>query len=214
MKSYLSLLSVVASLLLLGTVSVTQGQVDQGIDVVDVVRASAAVTKIDAAKRKLSVELEDGKHKTIKVDKSVQNFDQIKVGDKLKLAYAEEMPIAVGESKDPVGAENAGLVGIAPKGAKPGGVMVETTNMTAKVVAVDPEKHHLTIQDADGKEKKMKISKKAKNLDTLKPGETIEITVTEALAIEVEKSLVALRSVPANIVATRESLGAKRHAST
>lgn len=144
----------------------------------------------------------------------VQNFDQIKVGDKLKLAYAEEMLIAVGESKDPVGAENAGLVGIAPKGAKPGGVMVETTNMTAKVVAVDPEKHHLTIQDADGKEKKMKISKKAKNLDTLKPGETIEITVTEALAIEVEKSQAALGSVPAKIVATRESLGAKRHART
>jgi len=103
--------------------------------------------------------------------------DQIKVGDKLKLAYAEEMLIAVVESKDPVGAENAGLVGIAPKGAKPGGVMVETTNMTAKVVAVDPEKHHLTIQDADGKEKKMKISKKAKNLDTLKPGETMGRTL-------------------------------------
>jgi hypothetical protein len=188
MKSSLSQFSAVASLLLLGAVSIAQGQVDQGIDVVDVTRTSATVTKIDPAKRKLSVELTDGKRKTIKVDKSVQNFDQIKVGDNLKLAYAEEMLIAVGKSKDPVGAEGAGLVAIAPKGAKPDGFMVEITSMTAKILAVDPEKHRLTIQDTDGKEKKLKISKKATNLDTLKPGETIEITVTEALAIEVVKS--------------------------
>jgi len=186
MKSPLPIFPTVASLLL-GAVCVTQGQVDQGIDVVDVIKASATVTKIDPAKRKLSLELDDGKHKTIKVDKSVRNFDQIKVGDKLKLAYAEEMLIEVGKSKDPAGAEGAGLVAVAPKGAKPGGVMVETASMTGKIVAVDPAKHHLTIQDTDGKEKKLKISKKAKNLDLLKPGETIEIVVTEALAIEVVK---------------------------
>jgi hypothetical protein len=187
MKSFLSLFSAVAPLLLLGTAGVTQGQVDQGIDVVDVTQASAVVTKIDPAKRKVSVELEDGKHKTIKVDESVQNFDQIKVGDTLKLKYAEEMLIAVGKSKDPVGADGAALVAIAPKGAKPGGFMVETTSMTAKILAVDPAKHYLTILDTDGKKKKMKISKKATNLDDLKPGQTIEITMTEALAIDIVK---------------------------
>ena len=143
-----------ASLLWLGSVRVTQGQVDQGMDVVDVVRTSATVTKVDVAKRKLSVDLDDGKHKTLKVDKNVRNLDQINVGDKLKLSYAEEMLVAVGNSKDPVGAERTGLVAIAPKGAKPGGLMVETTSMTGKVLAVDPAKHHLTIQDTDGKEKK------------------------------------------------------------
>jgi hypothetical protein len=52
---------------------------------------SATVTKVDVAKRKLSVKLDDGKHKTLKVDKNVRNLDQINVGDKLKLSYAEEM---------------------------------------------------------------------------------------------------------------------------
>ena len=39
----------VIRLLLLGAVGTTQGQVDQGIDVVDVIRASATVTKVDPA---------------------------------------------------------------------------------------------------------------------------------------------------------------------
>jgi hypothetical protein len=187
MKLSLFLFSAAASLLLLGAVGIAQGQVDQGIDVVDVISVSATVTKVDPGKRKLSIDLDDGKHKTLKVDKSVRNIDQIKVGDKLKLSYAEEMLVEIGKSKEPVGAERAGLVAIAPKGAKPGSLMVETTSMTGKVLAVDPAKHHLTIQDTDGKEKKLKISKKAKNLDMLKPGETIEITMTEALAIDIVK---------------------------
>src|SRR4051812_34505618 len=186
MRSFF-LFATAASLLFLGAVRVTVAQPDQDVDVVDVVRVSATVTKIDSAKRKLSVELDDGKHKTFKVEKSVRNFDQIKVGDTLKLAYAEEMLIAVGKSKETVGAENAGLVAIAPKGAKPGGFMVESTSMTGKIVSVDPAKHHLTIEDPDGKEKKLKISKKAKNLGALVPGETIDVTVTEALAIEIVK---------------------------
>src|SRR4051812_28113428 len=187
MKTSRLLFSAAAFLSLLGSVGITQGQVDQGIDVVDVIRASGTVTKIDAAKRKISVDLDDGKHKTIKIDKSVRNFDQIKVGDKLKLAFTEEMLVAVGKSSDPVGADGAGMVAVAPKGAKPGGMMVETASMTGKIVSVDPEKHHLTIQDTDGKDRKLKISKKATNLDELKPGETIEVTVTDALAIEIVK---------------------------
>jgi len=123
MKSFLTHFAALAPLLLLGGTRAVQAQVDQGVDVVDVVNASGTVTKVDEAKGKLSVQLDDGKHKTVKVDKSVRNFDQIKVGDKLKLSYAEEMLIAVGKSDAPVGAEGAGLVAIAPKGSKPGGMM-------------------------------------------------------------------------------------------
>jgi hypothetical protein len=40
--------------------------------------------------------LENGKKKTYKVDKSVQNLDQVKVGDTLKISYTEQIIIMVG----------------------------------------------------------------------------------------------------------------------
>jgi len=59
---------------------------EQCVDAVEVIKATATVEKIDLEKRKVTLLLEDGKKKTFKVDKSVPNLDQVKVGDHLKLS--------------------------------------------------------------------------------------------------------------------------------
>ena len=158
---------------------------EQGIDEVDVVKATATVEKIDLTKRKVTLLFDDGKKKTLRVDKSVRNLDQVKVGDHLKLTYAEQIVMLVGKTKETAGAESAGLVSIAPKGSKPGTVMAETTSLTAKVLSVDSEKRHVVLEEPDGKKKTLKLSKKVSNLDQLKPGETIDMVVTEELVVEV-----------------------------
>src|SRR5882672_8841190 len=157
---------------------------EQGIDSVEVIKATATVEKVDLEKRKVTLLLDDGIRKSIKVDKSVQNLDQVKVGDHLKLAYTEEIIILVGKSNETPGAAAAGAVGVAPKGAKPGMVMVDTIAVSGKILAVDVQKHRVTIQDPDGKKKNLKVSKKVTNLDQLKAGDTIDMSVTEALAVE------------------------------
>jgi hypothetical protein len=81
-----------------------------------------------------------GRKKTFKVDKSVQNLDQVKVGDHLKLSYTEEIIILVGKSSQTPSAADAAEVGVASKGAKPGIVMAEATALSAKILAVDPAK--------------------------------------------------------------------------
>jgi hypothetical protein len=161
--------------------------VDQGIDVVDVIKTTATVEKIDLEKRKVTLLLEDGKHKTFKVDKSVQNLDQVKVGDHLKISYTEEVIVLVGNSSQPPRAEDVGEVGVAPKGAKPGIVTADTYAMTAKVIAVDTAKHRVTLEDPDGKKKTLKLGKKVTNLDQLKVGETIGTVITDSLIVEVVK---------------------------
>lgn len=145
---------------------------EQGIDEVDVVKATATVEKVDLAKRKVSLVFDDGKKKTLRVDKSVRNLGQV---------------IFVGKTKETAGAKDAGLVSIAPKGSKPGSVMAETTSLTAKVLSVDPQKRHVFLEEPDGKEKTIKLSKKVSNLDQLKAGETIDTVVTEELVIEVTR---------------------------
>jgi hypothetical protein len=159
----------------------------QGVDEVDVVKATAVVEKIDLGTRKVTLKMDDGKSKTVKVDKGVQNLDQVKVGDHLKMTYTEETIIVIGKTGETPGAAAAGMIGVAPKGAKPGTVMVDTMAASAKVVAVDAAKYRVTLLEASGKKKTIKVSKKITNLDQLKPGDSVDVSVTDALVIEVVK---------------------------
>jgi len=161
--------------------------VDQGFDVVEVIKTTATVEKIDLEKRKVTLLLEDGKHKTFKVDKSVQNLDQVKVGDHLKISFTEEVIVLVGNSSQPPRAEDVGEVGVVPKGAKPGIVMADTYAMTAKIIAVDTAKHRMTLEDPDGKKRTLKLGKKVTNLDQFKVGETIGTVITDSLIVDVVK---------------------------
>jgi hypothetical protein len=160
---------------------------EQGIDEVDVVKVTATVEKVDFAKRKVSVLFDDGKKKTLRADDSVRNLAQVKVGDHLTLTYADEIVILVGKTKETAGAAGADLVSVAPKGSKPGAVMAQTTSLTAKVLSVDPVKRRVVLEEPDGKNKTVKLSKKVSNLDQLKPGETIDMIVTEELVINVTR---------------------------
>jgi hypothetical protein len=160
---------------------------DQGIESVEVIKTTASVEKIDLENRKVTVLLENGKKKTIKVDKGVQNLGQVKVGDRLKLAYTEEIAILVGKSSETPGAAAAGEVGVAPNGAKPGIVMAETSALSVKILAVNAPKHRVTFLDPEGKKKTIKVSSKMENLDQLQAGETADVVIAESLVVEIVK---------------------------
>lgn len=159
----------------------------EGVDVVEVMKVSATVQKIDLPSRQVTLLLDNGKTKTFKVDKSVQNLGQVKAGDKLKISFTEELIIVVGKSNEKPGAAAGGAVGVAPKGAKPGIVMVDTAAISAKVVAVDTTNHSVTLLDPDGDKKTVKLGKNVKNLGQLKAGETIDMVLTQSLIVEVVK---------------------------
>jgi hypothetical protein len=165
----------------------TQDDDAQGIETAEVFTIAATVEKIDVDKRKATLLLDDGKKKTVKVDKSIPNLNRVKPGDHVNITYAEDIIIVVGHSNESPGASGGGLVSIAPKGAKPGQFVVGTSSLSAKVVSVDAEKHRVVLEDPDGKNRTVKLGKKVTNLDELKPGETIEMTITDALAIDVTK---------------------------
>jgi hypothetical protein len=103
------------------------------------------------------------------------------------MAYTEEIIILVGKSNETPGAGAAGEVGVAPVGAKPGIVMVETSALSAKILAVDAQKHRVTLEDPDGKKKTIKVSKNLGDLNQLKAGETVDMVMTESLVIEIVK---------------------------
>ena len=104
----------------------------------------------------------------------------------MKMSYTEAIIILVGKSSETPGAASAGEVGVAPKGAKPGMVMVQTTAVSAKILEVDAAKHRVTIEDPEGKKKKA-LDKNIGNLDKLKAGETVDMVMTESLVVEIVK---------------------------
>src|SRR5205085_10581536 len=99
----------------------------------DVVRTTAMVEAIDKKNRILTLRNAEGQVRTLAVDPSVKNFDQIERGDKVRVEYLEsvavyiEAPGSASGGAAPAGAAgSARAVEVAPKGEKPSGVVVDT----------------------------------------------------------------------------------------
>ena len=69
------------------------------------------------------------------------------------MSFTEEIAIVVGKSNETPGAASSEQISVAPNGAKPGIVMVETSTMSAQILAVDAQNHPVTLLDPDGKNK-------------------------------------------------------------
>jgi Cu/Ag efflux protein CusF len=186
MKHVLSLLALAALSILFPKLHAQAVAPGQGIDDVEVVTANAVVDKIDLDKRKVTVTFDDGKTKTYKVDKSAQNLPQVQVGDHVKLTATEELMVTVNKAGETPAATTVGEVSVAPRGSKPGAVMVETTAMSGKILAIDSEKRKVTLEDPDGKKKTVKV-RPSVDLSRLAVGDSVDAVVTESVAIDVTK---------------------------
>jgi hypothetical protein len=154
--------------------------------VVETHKITANVTAIDTAKRKVTLVTPDGKKTTVKCGPEVINFDQIHVGDQLKVMLTEELAISMATEGAPPSDGGATVVALAPQGAKPGGIMVDTVQVTAKVTAIDLEHHKATLQFPDGTTRTVAVRKDV-DLTKRKVGEEVVLRSTEAFALSVEK---------------------------
>jgi hypothetical protein len=93
--------------------------------------------------------------------------------------------VTLGKGGAPVGTSGGG-VALAPVGSNPGGVIVDTSEITAKVTAVDAQKHKVTFELPDGRIRTVKAGRKI-DLSAVQPGDTVTMQVGEGLAVTVEK---------------------------
>jgi hypothetical protein len=147
---------------------------------------TATVAAIDQGARKLTLLSQDGIKQTVKVGAEAVNFDQIQVGDRLKVRVTEQLVVYVSGEGEVPSDGGAQLVALAPKGAKPGGIMAETAQVTAKVTALDTKRHKATLQFEDGTTKTVAVRPDV-DLSQRKVGDKVVIRATEALALTVEK---------------------------
>jgi len=167
------------------TVVASEKGVPGGI-MVETYQTTATVTGIDAATRKVTLVSPQGKKTTYTAGPEAINFDQVRIGDQVKVTAAEELVVYLDKSGPPPSQGDTGVVALAPKGAKPGGVLATTVQINATVTAIDLKKHKATLEFPDGTKHTVAVRKDV-DLTQRKVGETVVIRVTEALAISVEK---------------------------
>jgi hypothetical protein len=159
---------------------------DKGFDEVQVLEISGVVDKVDLDHRKVTLTLTDGKKRTFKVDKSAVNLDQVQVGDHVKISCTEELLVMVNKAGEAPAAAAIGAVTVAPRGSKPSGVVVETTAVSGKILAINAQKRKITFENADGKKKTVSVKKNV-DISGLAVGESVDAVLTESVAVKVTK---------------------------
>ena len=156
----------------------------RGAIVLDAVTATVTVKSVNAGDRTVVLQRRDGTLVTYECGPDVRNFDQIKPGDQVTVTAAEEVAIALTTGGTAPSAGQATVVVRAPLGEKPAGKIVKTIGFTAKVVSVDMDTRHVTLQTVAGDNKTVKAGPNV-DLANVKPGDDVGVQVTEALAIAV-----------------------------
>jgi hypothetical protein len=151
---------------------------------VQTLEITAKVAAIDQAKRKVTLVSDDGIKQVVKVGPEAINFDQIRVGDQLTVTATEELAVEMSTPGDTD--EAAALVALAPKGAKPGGVIAEAVQVTGTITAIDAGKRTATLKFEDGSTKTLPVRRDV-DLSQRKVGDKVTFRVTEMMAISVEK---------------------------
>ena len=150
----------------------------------------ATVVAVDKATRTVTLKNKEGKTFPVTCGPEVRNFDQIAPGNVVVVRYVRSLEVAMvkpGEAAAPPSAAVA--AGRAEPGAKPGVAVAGQVTATVKIESVDPEKHVVVFTPPGGGLRVVAVQRPEGRefMKGLKPGDQVQITWTEAVAISVEK---------------------------
>ncbi len=155
--------------------------------VAEKINLKGKVISVDAATRTVVVEGERGRRVEIQAPKDSPNFDQIQVGDPVSATYVEAVAIAIASvAGAQPGVSETVDVSTAPKGATPGVTIAERIELRAVVKAVDTDKRKVTLDVPGGGERTLKVAIDI-DVEKIKVGQQVSVTLTRALAISIDK---------------------------
>jgi len=164
--------------------SATQAQITESYS------AQAEVTAINKDARLITLRREDGRLFEVKATSDVRNFDQIAVGDHLKVQYKATVIASLRPAGEPArSAEGMAAVGRAPAGAKPAGGAGIAMAVRVKIESVDKAHDLVVFSLASGELVTHRVAtpEGRKFLAGIKPGDTVQVSYAEAVALSVEK---------------------------
>jgi hypothetical protein len=150
-------------------------------------KITANVVSVEPANRLVVLDTPSGRE-TIMCGPEVINFDKIKAGDRVTATVTEQLAVSMIPEGTVAPADVGGstTVELAPKGAKPGGVVSGTVQVVATVTSIDRAKRRATLTYADGSAHVVAVRDDI-DLTKHKVGEKVLIRMTQEVALSVEK---------------------------
>jgi hypothetical protein len=147
------------------------GLIQGGISVA-VIQYPVTVDAVDASHRTITLKHADGSTKTFHAGPTVNNLDQVKVGDVVRATVKAELSVYILDHGRLPGAD--------------GTSRARTINFNAKVLTVDPSYRLLTLQFTNGQNLTIKAGLNVR-LEKMAPGDDVVMRSNEVTAIEIKK---------------------------
>ena len=147
------------------------------------VHATAVVTSLDKSARKVTVKKPDGEKVTLQVSPDIKAYDHLKVGDKIDVDYTESLAMSMlppgtkpSASEQTVRGTDMGVAG----GAR-------QVTASAEIISVDAAANRVTFKGPRGvKTVVVQDPGLQAKLPSLKPGQVVQLTYTEAMAASIQ----------------------------
>ena len=166
------------------TVSQTKGTPGGMVTQTEVL--TATVVEIDQAKREFVLQDDAGHRRHVIAPPEMVNFPQLAVGDTVMATLLVETVAYLREATEVNIDESSRLAAAANEGEKPGVLVAERTQTTAKVTAIDIMARTATLRFADGSTRVIPARDDVVLTHDL-IGKQVVIVVTTAVAAEVVK---------------------------
>lgn len=162
--------------------------VDKGVPggaITETEELQATVSAIDAAKRSFTLKDDQGNSRTVQAPPEMRNFNQLKVGDRVKAVVVMERVVYLRKPGEAAVDGAAGMVATARLGEKPAMVSADTIEITAVVKSIDTAQRTASLQLADGSLHTVKVRPDVE-MKREYIGRQVVLRITSAVAISVE----------------------------
>jgi hypothetical protein len=149
---------------------------------------TATVTAIDPSKRLISLKDEDdGSEFTVEAGDDVRNFAQIKVGDEVNVQYYQALAAEVTKAEASADDDAVVLGSRAAEGDRPAGGVGTLYTAIVTIDSIDPATNTVSFTGPEGKQRETTVERDEGRefIRQLKPGDRVQLTYGEALAIAV-----------------------------
>lgn len=152
---------------------------------VNAISAEAKVVAINHGKRIVTLRTKEGRTFDVQAGPEVRNFAMIKKGDLVQVSFYESTLIQLHKK----GTETPRLDANEYKdraalGDKPAGVVATEVTAVATIVKIDSKRPSVTLKGPKGNLVEV-VVRDPKRLDGVKVGDLVEVSYTQAVAIEV-----------------------------
>jgi len=169
--------------------AVAQKQTPTHAQLFNEVNATVHVVALDKATRLVTLREEDGRMVEIRAGDELRNFDQIVVGDALKVHYRQSLAATLlPPGSDPNQSQGGLVAARAEPGAKPGGSVGAHVSVRVKIISVDAAREVVVFSMSSGELVAHQIAtpEGREFIKGLKVGDVVQLDYSEALALSIE----------------------------